>query len=80
MFPYEDENDDLQWDEYGAALRPDEFQLRATSRAGQTLPSPLTTCLALIYDYASFSQLHLACLCIGTDSQQQPSANATHTL
>ena len=36
MFPFEDENDDLQWDEYGAALRPDEFQLKATSRTGQT--------------------------------------------
>lgn len=70
MFPYEDENDDLQWDEYGAALRPDEFQLRATSRAGQTLPSPLPTCLALIYDYASVGQLHLlACACISTDYQ-----------
>ena len=35
MFPFEDEHDDLPWDEYGAALRPDEFQLKATSRAGQ---------------------------------------------
>ncbi|DBA85072.1 TPA: hypothetical protein ACH3X2_005797 [Trebouxia sp. C0005] len=37
MFPFEDENDDLQWDEYGAALRPDEFQLKATSRTGGQL-------------------------------------------
>ena len=36
LFPFEDENDDIQWDEYGAALRPDEFQLKATSRTGQT--------------------------------------------
>ena len=35
MFPFEDEHDDLHWDEYGAALRPDEFQLKAASRAGQ---------------------------------------------
>lgn len=37
MFPFEDEHDDLPWDEYGAALRPDEFQLKATSRAGGQL-------------------------------------------
>jgi len=41
MFPFEDENDDLQWDEYGAAVRPDEFQLKATSRTGQTYNSGL---------------------------------------
>lgn len=34
MFPFEDENDDLHWDEYGAALQPDEFQLKSTSRPG----------------------------------------------
>ena len=38
MFPFEDENDDLHWDEYGAALRPDEFQLKSASRPGQLLP------------------------------------------
>ena len=35
MFPFEDEDDDMQWDEYGAALRPDEFQLKLNSRAGK---------------------------------------------
>lgn len=34
MFPFEDENDELHWDEYGAALQPDEFQLKSTSRPG----------------------------------------------
>lgn len=37
MFPFEDENDDLHWDEYGAALRLDEFQLKSASRPGQLL-------------------------------------------
>lgn len=37
MFPFEDENDDLHWDEYGAALQPDEFQLKSASRPGQIL-------------------------------------------
>ena len=35
MFPFEDEDDDLQWDDYGAALRPNEFQLRVNSFTGQ---------------------------------------------
>lgn len=43
MFPFEDENDDLHWDEYGAALRPDEFQLKSASRPGQP-------CLLVIMD------------------------------
>ncbi len=44
MFPFEDENDDLQWDEYGAALRPDEFQLKATSRTGGHTTSTAAYC------------------------------------
>ena len=37
MFPFEDEEDHLEWDEYGAALRPDEFQLKINSRPGEFL-------------------------------------------
>ena len=34
MFPFEDEEDHVEWDEYGAALGPDEFQLKVNSRPG----------------------------------------------
>ena len=47
MFPFEDEYDDLPWDEYGAALRPDEFQLKATSRAGQ-ITTHLSVCIRIM--------------------------------
>ena len=40
MFPFEDEDDDMEWDEYGAALRPDEFQLKVNSRPGESLLYP----------------------------------------
>lgn len=64
MFPFEDENDDLQWDEYGAALRPDEFQLKATSRTGRTyhpnsgllavpLPEPKSSCVTQAFNQAN---------------------------
>lgn len=37
MFPFENEEDHLEWDEYGAALRQDEFQLKINSRPGEFL-------------------------------------------
>lgn len=60
MFPFENENDDLHWDEYGAALQPDEFQLKSTSRPGQfsclQATFQLSFCLSLILSSAFLSR------------------------
>ncbi len=53
MFPFEDENDDLHWDEYGAALRSDEFQLKAASRPGQRLR---IQCVMILCEYSTLRQ------------------------
>lgn len=72
LFPFEDENDDLHWDEYGAALCPEEFQLKSASRPGQ-LQSPDISCAAAVCNNLDDSQhmlgtgtpgihkLHLVC-------------------
>ena len=68
MFPFEDENDDLHWDEYGAALCPDEFQLKSTSRLGQLLVITCCVCIKafkfLMLIHATFCLVKLTCTMI----------------
>lgn len=70
MFPFEDEEDHEEWDEYGAALGPDEFQLKVNPRPGRVIcAAPLTykahACLLIHLDT---SNCHLA----------QPSCHVWH--
>lgn len=39
MFPFEDEDDDLAYDDYGLELRQGEFQLQEGTSPGEELPS-----------------------------------------
>lgn len=61
MFPFEDENNDLHWDEYGAALQPDEFQHKSTSRPGQL------SCLQAAY-LVSLAASALVCFTLSCSS------------
>ena len=75
MFPFEDENDDLPWDDYGAALRPDEFQLKSTSRLGK---APLTNDLADVQACCILAASLLHPCCILPASLLQIAASLLH--